>query len=1403
MTTSVEITQNAVALERIADAIDKITTNSNRMTKSQGATRTAVTESREAIMQMATAMNNMSSGVAGMTRSIEALASTFVVTFGQMGTQISNQIANSLGNVRTPAAKAGADAGKAFGDGFDEGSSKGADKWLLRLKTKVGTTQMLGDADTRENADKWLANMRMRATQGEIQVANQAALNAETSRFVGIQAQVKAATDAASGSYTTMSQRLRLSLDDRYAQMDPRAQYRVQGRVLRGLDSGQSADALTQSFGQSAVAAAQATGSLSNLSAQVESLSAKKAKMAPLTQLTNTNLQSFALHANDARSAARGLASGFDLLWLTWGRMGPLLAGAAISNAFVQTIKQGSEVNHTLETMRVLAQYTTADTAALTSQMLEMARSGPIGPQAIAEGMKTLALAGQNATDASYAIRDVLNLSVAGDVDSKKAAEALTGIATAFNLDARSFSYVGDVIAKTAATSKASVESITEAMKTASVVHKEYGVSLEDVALGVAMLNNLNIGGSSAGTALRNMYVDMSGRSKSAQDAMDKLKFSALDENTKKFKDLLTLAEEYTVAINKIGDAQERQRLRHTLTSERGGKLIVEASDALAKPAEDQKKYGGMTRAQEMRAEIEDHFGFMAQAAAELALTSKNQMMSVTSSWQAALVEAFTSAQPYILDVSTRLREMFQSSEMQSGLQKLIVGIGETIVFLVKWADVLAVVGAGWVALKLSMFAGSQFTQLAMGIQTSTSAMLGLKTAVDMTAMSKMNMAQQVTTVGAAMTTAATGTSAFASAMTTAATGVASTIAWISRFLPVIGLAITAWQLYDLFSGKALESAQSNLAENTAKAMIDRLEKETKALNDKSEALRRNISLEDLLRERDIGKAKSDAKSSREALQAKRDRMDLPSTGNEPFSASTGYNRVQGKADLDAQIADLIDLEKKLDLQIAGHKLASKEVAEATKYNQALNAPKNQFGNLSLKDNITGAPYLGYAKKDLSSALQEISSSYASQRRLIDAEEKAGLRTHAEAVAASVKSIEDEYNEKVATINQGTAKELEALGKMKVKDLAAAKEAIYNSQGKALRDAARTEDERARLARYEDLKRYREATTGEYNKIVLAMDKHDAQLAENALPTVFTAGMTDVEAAGAKAKIEYLKKYADELVGYNKVVTEAQNNERMWSNLLAESETASNRTSWEDAVDNRIKAEANKQALIQRREVGAEMAKVNAMKTQRENDIKQFTADTSAALTSSITTSLLKGGKEGGQKLRNYLQEALLERPLTVIVKGMMDNLLGGVGGGIMSSLGGSLAKGDIGGLFSGLFGGGVTSDSGASAEVMALAGFASGGSVNPRSVYEVNERGTELLSMGGRDYLMTGANSGVITPAEKLGGMGGVTISQNLVVNIDSRSDQGQIRALVGQAVQAGNARLVDQLEQSGALQR
>lgn len=67
--------------------------------------------------------------------------------------------------------------------------------------------------------------------------------------------------------------------------------------------------------------------------------------------------------------------------------------------------------------------------------------------------------------------------------------------------------------------------------------------------------------------------------------------------------------------------------------------------------------------------------------------------------------------------------------------------------------------------------------------------------------------------------------------------------------------------------------------------------------------------------------------------------------------------------------------------------------------------------------------------------------------------------------------------------------------------------------------------------------------------------------------------------------------------------------------------------------------------------------------------------------------------------------------------------------------------------------------------------GRASGGPVGPGQFYQVNESGMEMLTVGGKDYLLTGNKSGSITPA---GGFGGVTF-QNTYINpqlSDARSE-------------------------------
>ena len=66
-------------------------------------------------------------------------------------------------------------------------------------------------------------------------------------------------------------------------------------------------------------------------------------------------------------------------------------------------------------------------------------------------------------------------------------------------------------------------------------------------------------------------------------------------------------------------------------------------------------------------------------------------------------------------------------------------------------------------------------------------------------------------------------------------------------------------------------------------------------------------------------------------------------------------------------------------------------------------------------------------------------------------------------------------------------------------------------------------------------------------------------------------------------------------------------------------------------------------------------------------------------------------------------------------------------------------------------FGGGAAASGagsfGSSIGSALVEGRASGGPVDPNTLYEVNEKGPELFSQGGRSYLMTGAQGGSVTP--------------------------------------------------------
>lgn len=113
---------------------------------------------------------------------------------------------------------------------------------------------------------------------------------------------------------------------------------------------------------------------------------------------------------------------------------------------------------------------------------------------------------------------------------------------------------------------------------------------------------------------------------------------------------------------------------------------------------------------------------------------------------------------------------------------------------------------------------------------------------------------------------------------------------------------------------------------------------------------------------------------------------------------------------------------------------------------------------------------------------------------------------------------------------------------------------------------------------------------------------------------------------------------------------------------------------------------------------------------------------------------------------------SLHQRLLQMVSEKLMERLLGGFG----TTGEGSAGGGFLSSVFGSLFGG----------------GRAVGGSTQPGRFYEVNERGPELYSAGGRTWLMAGDRGGHVTPLAERGGAGRAPI-QYFNTTIQGRMDR------------------------------
>lgn len=464
------------------------------------------------------------------------------------------------------------------------------------------------------------------------------------------------------------------------------------------------------------------TAEFSKVQQQVSTLNAEIGKLSavtPVAQATTATKQLGEAHKEatghtkthaaamrDAHSAARGLASGMGMMWLTWGNIAPLLAGASLSHGFIQAMKAGTEFAYQLTFVKALGGETAESVRGIGNAALELSKNGLFGPVELANGLRTLSQAGLSAAESMKALPVVLDLATVGEMNMKDAAVTLVGVMTAFNLDKSDLTKIGDVFAKAAAVSQTSVEQMTQAMKTASVVGEQYGATMQDTATALTLLAKMNITGTAAGTSLRNMLKELYSPTEKAAKIMKDLGVSAQTASgeLKPFPDVIFSMKKKLEEFNKASQV----KILQGLFGERGAK---EAVAMLSLTREEWDK---------LNKTISESGGFMREVSAELEGTVKGSFKQAINTLQVSLIEAYNSTEGAAGQLAGKLKETFGSTQFKESLTTIVTGMLGITNALVTMAPALAVAAGGWIALRAAMIGAAVWTSVSTALAGAT-----------------------------------------------------------------------------------------------------------------------------------------------------------------------------------------------------------------------------------------------------------------------------------------------------------------------------------------------------------------------------------------------------------------------------------------------------------------------------------------------------------------------------------------------------------------------------------------------------------------------------------------------------------------------------------------------------------
>lgn len=509
---------------------------------------------------------------------------------------------------------------------------------------------------------------------------------------------------------------------------------------------------------------------------------------------------------HEGHSLARGLSGALGGLWLTYGSLAPLLAGAAIAASLKGIVTAGKEVEEQLNFVTAL----TKEDVSL-DRFLHITDSSLRSVKESAEAMRMLAQNGLNANQSLRALPAILDLATIGEMTVGQAALAATGATAAFGLQMGEAGRVADIFAITAANSNTSVLAMTESMKQASTVASLFKVTIEETAGMLGLLAKINVTGSAAGTSMTNMLTGLYEPTEKGKKALQELGIETHNASGA-LKPLTQLLEEMRSALGRFNDSA-RVDILGSIFTVRG---VKSAELALQNIDEFKAKVK----------EAQGAAGFMYEAVRQLEDSTAGVFGRLGVTVQNTFVKSFAEASPYVQRLGLDLNHAFKDEGTQSALENLATNIARLTLTAAENADVIGMLVGGWLAYRTL---GPLVVGVLTTANTATVALTTAQTAAA-AASATFNAAHAAGTATTAMYTAAVEAQTAATVAATAATR-----AWGATVMPLLGAAAIAVGVLGaawlLLRDNTTEAERANLKiSNSLDVVGEALEKEIERL---------------------------------------------------------------------------------------------------------------------------------------------------------------------------------------------------------------------------------------------------------------------------------------------------------------------------------------------------------------------------------------------------------------------------------------------------------------------------------------------------------------------------------------------------------------------------------------------